>query len=84
MAYIDIIGFLAGTFTTIALVPQVVKAWKTKLTRDVSLVWAITLTIGVFLWLMYGILINSLPIMIANSLTFILALIVLTLKIKYK
>ncbi len=84
MTYIDIIGFLAGTFTTIALVPQVVKALKTKLTRDVSLVWAITLTIGVFLWLMYGILINSLPIMIANSVTFILALIVLILKIKYK
>ncbi|MDP6600205.1 MAG: SemiSWEET transporter [Candidatus Woesearchaeota archaeon] len=84
MAYIDIIGFLAGTFTTIALMPQVVKAWKTKSTRDVSLIWAITLTIGVFLWLVYGILINSLPIVIANTMTFILSVIVLILKIRYK
>ena len=84
MTYIDIIGFSAGLFTSIALLPQVVKAWKTKLTRDVSLVWATTLTIGVFLWLVYGILINSLPIMIANSVTFILAITVLILKIKHK
>ena len=84
MAYIDLIGFLAGTFTTIALMPQVVKAWKTKSTRDVSLIWAITLTIGVFLWLVYGILINSLPIVIANTMTFILSVIVLILKIRYK
>tara|TARA_Y100000034_G_C6640513_1_gene279956 strand:+ start:199 stop:453 length:255 start_codon:yes stop_codon:yes gene_type:complete len=84
MAYIDIIGFLAGTFTTIALMPQVVKAWKTKSTRDVSLIWAITLTIGVFLWLVYGILIKSLPIVIANTMTFILSVIVLILKIRYK
>ena len=84
MAYIDLIGFLAGTFTTIALMPQVVKAWKTKSTRDVSLIWAITLTIGVFLWLVYGILIKSLPIVIANTMTFILSVIVLILKIRYK
>jgi MtN3 and saliva related transmembrane protein len=64
--------------------PQVVKAWKTKSTRDVSLIWAITLTIGVFLWLVYGILINSLPIVIANTMTFILSVIVLILKIRYK
>ncbi len=84
MTYIDIIGFMAGTLTTIALIPQVVKALKTRLTRDVSLVWAIALTLGVFLWLMYGILIYSLPIIIANSITFILSVIVLILKIKYK
>jgi MtN3 and saliva related transmembrane protein len=84
MVYVEIVGFAAGTLTTIALVPQVVKALKTKLTRDVSLLWATALTIGVFLWLVYGILINALPIIIANSITFILSLVVLILKIKYK
>ena len=84
MAYVEIIGFAAGTLTTIALLPQVIKAWKTKLTRDVSLLWAVALTIGVFLWLIYGVFIKSLPIIIANVFTFILAVTVLVLKIKYK
>jgi len=84
MTYTDIIGFLAGAFTTIALVPQAVKAWKTKHTKDVSFGWILILTIGVFLWLWYGILINSPPIIAANGLTLILSLIILILKMKYK
>lgn len=84
MTYTDIIGFVAGAFTTVALLPQAVKAWKTKHTKDVSSEWILILTIGVFLWLLYGILINSMPIIAANSLTLILALIVLILKIRYK
>ena len=84
MNYVEIIGFVAGILTTIALVPQVVKAWKTKLTRDVSLGWITILTIGVFLWGVYGILINSLPLIAANLVSFILALTILILKIKYK
>ena len=70
--------------TTVALLPKVIRAWKTKLTRDVSLLWAVALTIGVFLWLVYGVFIKSLPIIIANVFTFILAVIVLVLKMKYK
>ena len=84
MVYVDIIGFAAGAFTTLCLVPQVVKAWKSKLTRDISMGWILTLTIGVSLWLIYGVLINSYPIMIANFFTLILTLIILALKIKYK
>ena len=84
MDYVTIIGFAAGILTTIALMPQVARALKTKLTRDVSLLWAVTLTIGVFLWLVYGILINSLPIIAANSVTLVLAFAILILKIKYK
>ena len=84
MVYVDIIGFLAGAFTTIALAPQAIKSWKTKHTKDVSLGWISILTTGVFLWAVYGILINSLPVIVANSLTFILCAAVLGLKIKYK
>ena len=84
MAYIDIIGFLAGTFTTLALAPQAIKSWKTKHTKDVSLGWIIILTIGVFLWIIYGILLEALPVIVANSVTFILCVTVLVLKIKYK
>lgn len=83
MAYADIIGFIGGMLTTLALVPQAVKAWRTKHTRDISIWWILTLTVGVFLWLVYGILIGSLPIIAANAATLILAVIVLILKMKY-
>ena len=82
--YVEFIGFVAGVLTTIALVPQVVKSWKTKHTKDVSFGWISILTVGVFLWLVYGILIASFPLIFANVLSFILALIILILKIKYK
>ena len=83
MAYADIIGFIGGALTTLALVPQAVKAWRTKHTRDVSIWWILTLTIGIILWLVYGILISSLPIIVSNTATLILAVIVLILKMKY-
>ena len=83
MSYIDIIGFIGGALTTLALVPQAVKAWRTKHTRDISIWWILTLTIGILLWLVYGILIGSLPIIAANIATLILAVIVLLLKLKY-
>jgi len=83
MAYADIIGFIGGALTTLALVPQAVKAWRTKHTRDISIWWILTLTIGIILWLVYGILIGSLPIIAANAATLILAVIVLILKMKY-
>ncbi len=83
MTYIDIVGFMAGALTTLALVPQAVKSWKTKHTKDVSLGWILILAAGVFLWLIYGILINSLPIIVANALTLILALIIGVFKLRY-
>ena len=83
MSYIDIIGFIGGALTTLALVPQAVKAWRTKHTRDISIWWILTLTIGIILWLVYGILIGSMPIIAANTATLILAVIVLILKMKY-
>ena len=83
MSYIDIIGFIGGALTTLALVPQAVKAWRTKHTRDISIWWILTLTIGIILWLGYGILIGSMPIIAANTATLILAVIVLILKMKY-
>src|SRR3989338_1542162 len=84
MDYITLIGALAGILTTTAFLPQVIKTWKTKQTKDISLGMFAILTIGVVLWLVYGILINSLPVIISNVVTFILALAILILKIRYK
>ena len=81
---ITIIGLIAAAFTTISLLPQVLKVWKTKSTRDISTGMFSLFCGGVFLWFVYGIFINDLPIIIANSLAFIQALIILIFKIKYK
>lgn len=80
---IDILGFVAGFLTTLAFLPQVIKVIKTKKTEDISLVMYIIFTVGVALWLVYGIMLLSLPIIIANSLTLVLASIILVMKIIY-
>ncbi len=84
MEIITVIGLLAGTFTTISFLPQVIKTWKTRSTRDVSLGMFSLFCIGVFLWLVYGILVGDLPIIITNIVTFLLAATILWFKLKYK
>ncbi|MDH4128072.1 MAG: SemiSWEET transporter [Spirochaetota bacterium] len=80
----NIIGLIAGTLTSIAFLPQVIKTWKTKSTNDISLIMFTAFSLGILMWLIYGIIINSLPIIIANSVTIILSLIILYFKIRYK
>ena len=81
MHWITIIGLLAATCTTIAFLPQVIKTVKTKETKDISRLMYIILTTGILLWVVYGLLTIDLPIILANTITFVLALIVLMLKI---
>lgn len=78
-----VLGLLAGTLTTIAFWPQLVKTWKSKSAKDVSLGMLVTFCTGVFLWLVYGIFIYSWPLILANLVTFILAMGILILKIRY-
>ena len=78
------IGFFAAFCTTIAFLPQALKVWKTKSTKDISLYMFIIFTIGVFSWLVYGIIISDLPIILANGVTLILSLFILGFKLKYK
>ncbi|MCR9220949.1 MAG: SemiSWEET transporter [Alphaproteobacteria bacterium] len=77
------IGLLAGALTTIAFLPQVVKTWKTRSTRDISLGMFLVLTSGVALWLIYGLLLGDLPLVAANSVTFLLAAIILYFKLRH-
>lgn len=83
MTITDWIGSTAATLTTTAFIPQAWKVWRIKHTDDISLGMYILFTIGVALWLAYGILLESWPIIAANSLTLILAGVVLALKIKF-
>jgi MtN3 and saliva related transmembrane protein len=83
MTFIDILGLLAGTFTTISFLPQVIKIWRTKSVKDISLAMFSIFSIGVFLWLIYGLFIDSLPVILANSVTLVLASTILVFKFKY-
>ena len=84
METIEIIGLIAATCTTTAFVPQVYKALREKSTADISLTMYIVLFVGLILWLVYGIHHNSLAIILANTITGVLVLIMLYLKIKHK
>jgi len=78
-----VVGFIAAILTTFAFVPQVVKVWRTRSTSDIS-IWMYSLfTLGVALWLVYGILINAWPVILANTVTLILAGAVLVMKVKF-
>jgi MtN3 and saliva related transmembrane protein len=82
--FIDALGWIAGTLTTIAFFPQVLKTWTSKSAKDVSLVMMVTFCIGVFLWLVYGIAIQAMPVIACNVITLILGLLIVILKIKYR
>ena len=84
MIPIIFLGFLAAFLTTVAFLPQVIKTWQTRKTRDISLITYIILFTGVFLWLVYGFLIENSPLIFANLVTLILVSFILFLKIKYK
>ena len=83
MDYTELIGFLAAIGTTISFLPQALKTIKTKSTKDISLSMYLLLCVGLALWLVYGFLIKSLPIIAANTLTLALGVMILFMKIKY-
>lgn len=82
--YIEYIGFFAGFCSTISFLPQIVKIWISKSAKDISLMMYIVLSTGQLAWIIYGVFTHSLPIMFANSVTLVLTLIILFLKIIWK
>lgn len=84
MDYVENIGLLAAALTTAAFIPQVYKTWKEKSTKDISLSMYTVLFTGVLLWLVYGFYIDSLPIILANTVTSVLLVFMLLMKLKYK
>jgi MtN3 and saliva related transmembrane protein len=79
-----LLGMLAGILTTSAFLPQLVKAWRSRSTRDISLAMYVIISSGMLLWLVYGLLIGSLPLILANTVTLAIAVTILILKIKYR
>ncbi|MBI5164921.1 MAG: SemiSWEET transporter [Magnetospirillum sp.] len=77
----ELVGTLAGLLTTAAFVPQVVKTWRTRATRDISLSMWVLFSAGVALWLVYGVLLEAWPIVAANVATLALAAVVVAIKL---
>lgn len=80
----EIIGLIAAVLTTSAYVPQAYKTWKTKSAGNISLTMYIAMFIGIILWLIYGIYLNSLAMILANVVTAILTFMIIIFKLKYK
>ncbi len=78
------LGYIAGFFTTIAFLPQVIKVWRTKSTKDISIWMFLIFTTGVLLWLIYVLLIINYSLIIANTITLILSISILIAKILFK
>ncbi len=81
---VSMLGFVAGGLTTVAFLPQVIKAVRTRSTHDISLGMVTLTATGIFLWFLYGLCLSSLPIILPNLISFILTFTLLVLKIRYR
>jgi len=80
----EILGYIAAFLTTAAFLPQTIKTIKSRDTTSISLAMYVMFTTGIVLWLAYGILIESMPMIIANIITFVLSATILLLKLTEK
>jgi MtN3 and saliva related transmembrane protein len=84
MPFVTIIGYVAALCTTVAFVPQVIKTWKSRSAKDLSLGMFSIFCAGVSLWLIYGIYVKDYPVMVANGATLVLAITLLYFKLTFK
>lgn len=80
----NLVGYAAAVLTTVAFVPQALKSWQTRDLSGVSLPMYSLFTAGVAMWFVYGVMLGSWPIIIANAIAIILASVVLTLKLMHR
>jgi MtN3 and saliva related transmembrane protein len=83
MQFSDLLGYGAATLTTVSFVPQVLHTWKTRRAGGLSLGMVALFTLGVALWLAYGIALGAWPVIAANAITLALAVFLLAMKLRY-
>ncbi|MBC8285036.1 MAG: SemiSWEET transporter [Nitrospinae bacterium] len=84
MSMTTMLGYFAGFLTTISFLPQVVKIWKSRSTSDLSLGMFSVFSVGVMCWLVYGFLLQEVPMIFWNAVTLILVLAILFMKLKFE
>jgi MtN3 and saliva related transmembrane protein len=82
-AVVNAIGMMAAVCTTVAFVPQLVRVWRLRSAREISLGMFLVFSLGTLLWLVYGLCIHSTPVVLANAVTLALSLAILTLKLRF-
>jgi MtN3 and saliva related transmembrane protein len=80
---ITLVGLAAAFCTTVAFLPQVIQTWRTRSTKDISLTMFLVFTTGIFLWLVYGVIIHDAPLIAANGITFVLSGTILYFKLRH-
>jgi MtN3 and saliva related transmembrane protein len=78
----NLLGYAAGSLTTIAFIPQVFRSWKTRSTTDISWGMLLIFISGVAIWLAYGLALKSWPIILCNGVTFVLNLVIVFVKVR--
>jgi len=84
MDQVTVLGMMAGSMTTLAYLPQLVKVWRSKSAEDISWAMLIILCAGILMWLIYGTYVHDLPVITANMVTLMLTSIILGLKVHYR
>jgi MtN3 and saliva related transmembrane protein len=84
MSVTTLLGVCAGTLTTLSFVPQALKSWRRRSVADLSLTMLLAFTAGVVCWIVYGVMLNAWPIIIANVVTLVLALALIAMKAAFR
>jgi len=83
MNSIEYIGFLAGILVSLSVLPQIVKSWQTKSTKDISIYWNLINLLGQIMWMFYGLGISSMSLVIMSAISFLMNLSMVILKLKF-
>jgi MtN3 and saliva related transmembrane protein len=83
MSGVDILGYAAGAITSLTFLPQVIKTWKEKSAKDVSLLMFIIAAINEVMWIAYGALLNNWVIILTNAIVLAMSLTMIFLKLRY-
>ena len=81
---ITTLGLVAGTLTTLSFLPQLVKAWQSRSTHDISIGMFSLLAVGIMLWIVYGVVTSDIPVIVANAVTLVFVGLILALKLRYR
>ena len=84
MAFVDILGYSAGAITSLTFLPQVIKTWKEKSAKDISLLMFLIAAINEVMWIWYGALLDNWVIILTNTIVLSMSLIMIWLKFRYK
>jgi len=79
----DILGYAAGAITSLTFLPQVIKTWKERSAKDVSLLMFIIAAINEVMWIIYGVLLDNWVIILTNSIVLAMSLTMISLKLRY-